>query len=162
MPYGLKDSKSMTERGRESIFQQILHLSVDVGFGWATPEEVDTLGAYPALQKSYSRALNEIRHVSIDHVIIDGDNLVNSWKGGIAALPKADRDHWQVSAASVVAKVFRDRLMVQESSKFPEYLWASNKGYGSGEHMQAIRTFGSLCRPGAYYHRKSYIKNIET
>lgn len=163
LPSGVNDSKKLTPHKRESLYMCLCAAAYDVGVGHAWPEEIDRLTPTVALQLSYTRALEELRHKP-EKLIVDGSNRVETWGGWQEVVPKADSKFKEVSAASIIAKVFRDRIMESYSRKFPAYGWDSNKGYGSEGHENAIRKFGPIW-PGAagngeYLHRRRYIHRI--
>lgn len=167
LPPGVKDSKKTTEAQRGSMFLPICAAAYDVGIGHAWPWEIDTIGPSEALQLMYRRALAELR-TRYDVLIIDGNVGVTSFQGlyrpsRIVLEPKADVNHAEVSAASIVAKWIRDEIMISLSKKYPQYLWDSNKGYGTRDHETAIRKFGLVINEknhGQYLHRKRYCKKF--
>lgn len=163
LPPTTTDSKKLTPTARSSLYLEIIAASYDVGVGHAWPEEIDQLTPMVALQLSYTRALEELRHKP-DRLIVDGSNHVESWTGYQDVVPKGDLKHREVSAASIIAKVFRDRIMESYSRRFPAYGWNRNMGYGSQEHEDAIRQHGPVVPDrggtGEYLHRRRYIHRI--
>ena len=162
LPPGVTDSKKVSERGRESLFLPICRVALDIGFGHAWPWEIDDLGPWEALQLSYTRALADLKFKP-DLLYVDGVNGVASWKGRQQVEPKADIRYKEVSAASIVAKVARDRSMRNLHMYFPKYLWDQNKGYGTQEHRDAILEHGLIMgekSPMTYIHRRRYCKGI--
>lgn len=163
IPQGTKDSKQVNKVNRERLYMDICAVSAEIGIGWAWPEEVDVLGPLPALQLSYRRALKELHHQP-ELLIVDGSNSTNrvqGYGGEQLVEPKADARHKVVSAASIVAKVFRDRLMEQESMKMRDkYGWARNSGYGTPDHEEAILKHGLLITRPFYFHRQRYCRKF--
>lgn len=163
LPSGVTDSKKLSEVKRETLYEELCVVPLDVGVGHAWPEEIDRLGPSPALQLSYRRALEELRHKP-DLLLVDGSNRVEGWGGEQRVVAKGDSLHREISTASIIAKVFRDRLMVSLSKRFPQYGWERNMGYGSHEHEQGIRKYGPVVPPpggsGPYQHRRRYIHRI--
>jgi len=122
--------------------------------GWAWPWEIDSLGVSPALQLCYARALAELR-VPPSTLIVDGSNHVGRYGGKQIVEPKADVNHIEVSAASMIAKHLRDTMMVDYGKQFPEYGFARNFGYGTHEHEEGIKTHG-ICS----IHRLLYVRKV--
>lgn len=164
LPTGVKDSKKTSEAQRDMMFFPLLNIAYDVGIGWAWPWEIDN-NPNQALQLSYTRAvegINPSRNPAI--LIVDGVNKVESWKGEQIVEPKADTNHWQVSAASIIAKVYRDTIMRELNLKFPVYNWGKNKGYGTDDHVKAIEKHGllvDLTDRSRYVHRQRYCRNFK-
>lgn len=149
-PAGLRDSKLLSEKRREELSPLAAGWSLHSAVGLATAEEVDTVGIMAALGLAGLRALTQLHeqgariHESV--VLLDG---AHDWLTPALSKPprvhtqvKADRDCASVAAASVIAKVHRDRIMRELDAVFPGYGWAGNKGYGSTEHFAAIDALG--------------------
>jgi ribonuclease HII len=146
------------------LFHPICRAVYDVGFGHAWPWEIDQYGPGEALQLSYRRALEEL-HPSRQPTLlyVDGSNHIAAWKGRQIVEPKADAKYKEVSAASIVAKVFRDTIMVNYAKTFRQYGWDQNKGYGTADHTEAIKRFGLLVdntRREVYLHRQRFCRNL--
>lgn len=167
LPQGVKDSKKTTEAERGMMYFHICSAAFDVGIGHAWPWEIDRMGYSDALQLTYRRALGELR-CSYDELIIDGNVGVKDFRGiykppRITLEPKADVNYREVSAASIVAKWFRDQIMISYSKLFPQYGWDENKGYGTAAHTAAIKQHGLLIDDAnfnRYFHRKQYCKKF--
>jgi ribonuclease HII len=167
LPKGVNDSKRTSTKTRDALYFQLCDTVFDKGLGVVHPWEIDELGPSRALQESYTRALAELRYTP-DVLIVDGSadfNKVQSFKGKQIVEPKADYNHQEVSIASMIGKVFRDRGMVQIAKEVKDkfgldYGWAENKGYGGAFHTQQILKHGLMIGPDKekYYHRKSYCK----
>ncbi|GAA4530665.1 ribonuclease HII [Brachybacterium paraconglomeratum] len=150
LPEGVRDSKKLTARRREALVEPLRAAAAGSAVGWASPGEIDEVGIMPALTRAALRAL-EALELEIDAILLDGDVDVLSAAlasaSGTAPLVElrvaADRDCASVSAASVLAKVARDALMVELDEQTPDYCWASNKGYGSAVHREAIDRLGA-------------------
>lgn len=164
LPSGVTDSKKLTLAKMESLFDHIVAATYDVGIGHAWPWEIDKMGATDALQMSYRRAIEDLCVARPTLLFVDGVHKVKAWEGQQIVKPKADLTYIYVSAASIIAKVWRDRLMSQMSKKFPKYGWDKNKGYGSEEHESAITQHGLIIseseRADQYIHRKRYCKKF--
>jgi ribonuclease HII len=165
MPVGLRDSKLLPEPAREALEplcrKWVLHSAV----GLASAEEVDTLGIMRCLGLAGARALAQLEEggaeISSSTLILDGNydylNPALYRPAHVVTRIKADRDCASVAAASVIAKVHRDRMMIAHDADYPGYGWVSNKGYSSREHFDAIAELG----PSAL-HRLTWLKESAT
>ena len=145
------DSKKLSESRREKVYQQILDTALYIGIGQATPEEIDEINILQATKKAMRQAAEQ---VPADVYLIDAvTNL--GLKGMEIPIIKGDATSYSIAAASIVAKVVRDRQMIQLDEIYPQYGFARNKGYGTAEHIAALKEIG-LCP----YHRRSFIKNF--
>lgn len=139
----LRDSKTLTATAREHLAERIHERALAVGIGQASAGEVDTLGLSVALQRSAQRALEAVNEVAVTSLLIDGNwDFCGFFDGPKTLITKGDRVSRSIAAASIVAKVYRDRLMVEAAESFPVYGFASNKGYLSTSHLEAINTHG--------------------
>jgi ribonuclease HII len=144
VPTGLADSKLMTPKRRESMVPTVKEWALAWGTGSASAQEIDAYGIMAALSLAGSRALASLG-VRPDVVILDGTtSFLVEEDGGprVITQVKADQTCASVAAASVIAKVERDALMVSLHKQFPQYGWNSNKGYGAKVHTDALRTYG--------------------
>ena len=145
------DSKKLSESRREKVYQQILDTALYIGVGQATPEEIDEINILQATKKAMRQAAEQ---VPADVYLIDAvTNL--GLKGMEIPIIKGDATSYSIAAASIVAKVIRDRQMIQLDEIYPQYGFARNKGYGTAEHIAALKELGSCP-----YHRRSFIKNF--
>jgi ribonuclease HII len=150
IPAGLTDSKKLTAQVREKLFPQILlH---DVGIGIASVEEIDTLNIRRANHLAMQRAIAGLRTTG-KTLLVDGNDIAafTEFAGTVEAIVGGDAKIPEISAASIVAKVTRDRIMHNLAQSFPEYGWASNQGYGTAAHAEAITRHGVT-----EHHRRSY------
>lgn len=141
---GLTDSKKLTKKKRELLEPLIYDIALGVGLGWVSAAELDEIGMSAALRLATIRAVQEIT-CTYDEIIIDGtvNFLKETGKGKyVKTMPKADLLIPSVSAASIVAKVARDRYMTEYGEKFPDYGFASHAGYGTAKHRAAIEVHG--------------------
>ncbi|MEV4667232.1 ribonuclease HII [Microbacterium sp. LWO12-1.2] len=159
VPEGLRDSKLVTERRRPDVAARAAAWVQASAVGWASAAEVDEVGIMRALGLAASRAVLGVvsQGASVENalVLLDGNHdyvsAVHPVPLRVRPVIKADRDCASVSAASVIAKVARDSLMVELHAGHPEYQWDRNKGYASAEHREAIRASGL-----SPYHRASW------
>ena len=137
---GVKDSKSLTAAQRELCNQEIHSCASAIGIGCVEPEEIDRVNILQATFKAMIQALENLR-CSPDFLLIDGPYklpLAIPQKG----IPRGDQRSLSIGAASIVAKVHRDRLMCEYHALYPAYGFAQNKGYGTAQHLQALRCHG--------------------
>ncbi|MCO1601111.1 MULTISPECIES: ribonuclease HII [Desulfosporosinus] len=146
---GLNDSKMLTESKREKLFIQIQKQAIDYAIGSAEPAEIDALNILQATKLAMKRSIEGLT-IRPHYLLIDALNLPDVQ---LPQLPLIGGDHLSASiaAASILAKVTRDRLMVQLHSLYPEYTFSKNKGYGTSEHMQVLKRLGPCP-----LHRKSF------
>lgn len=160
-PSGLRDSKMLSEKRREVLAPLSREWVLFSAVGLASPLEVDKLGISAALGLAGKRALGILHQAGANIrdsvVLLDGQfdwlNPALASRVAVTTRIKADRDCASVAAASVVAKVHRDHLMIDADAVTPGYGWAGNKGYGSAGHFAAIATLGVTD-----FHRRSWLK----
>jgi ribonuclease HII len=160
LPTGLRDSKMLAEKRREELAPLAAAWALHSAVGLASADEVDRLGIIACLGLAGKRALTLLHEsgarVAESVVLLDGSHdwltPALSSQLSVHTRVKADRDCGSVAAASVVAKVHRDRLMIEADRTTPGYGWASNKGYGSVGHYAAIDELGA-----SHLHRKSWL-----
>ena len=159
-PVGVRDSKLLSEKKRVELAPLLREWSVASAVGLASPQEIDELGIVHCLGLAAKRALGSLHGAGIpvaaSTILLDGNS---DWLNPILSTPldvrtrvKADRDCVSVAAASVIAKVHRDELMVAAHETRPDFGWAGNKGYGSTQHMEAVRTLGP-----SDFHRRTWL-----
>jgi ribonuclease HII len=144
VPEGIDDSKKLSKKRREALADAIYETAQAVGLGWVSANELDQLGMSEALREATRRAVLAI-HTPYHEIIIDG--TVNFLSGTplekyVTVSPKADSLFPSVSAASIVAKVARDRYMTKQDALYPNYGFAAHAGYGVARHRQAIEAYG--------------------
>lgn len=147
--HGLNDSKKLTARKRDRLFDVIYETAVSVGIGIVDPVEIDRINILQAALLSMRIAVNNLNPPA-DYLFVDGTCPVESSLPQ-EALKQGDGRCLSIAAASIVAKVTRDRMMSVYDREFPEFGFGRHKGYGTKAHCAAIRTYG-CCR----IHRKSF------
>lgn len=162
---GYKDSKKLTAGLREKLFESFIDAAIDVGLGVSLPEEIDREGIAVAHRWTLRRAIKDLE-VEPELVYLDGEKF-KLRRLGIPqrARNKADQTYWQVACASVIAKVWRDRLMQEYAAQYPGYSLETNAGYPTQAHIRAIgelgltpihrtRYAGKFSKEGAPYRSK--------
>jgi len=147
---GLDDSKKLSPKKREEIFEQINRSALAVGVGIVDHEKVDTLNILQATLMAMRQALNSLK-IKPDLVLVDGNIRVPGVEYEQRSIVDGDQKSAAIAAASVIAKVTRDRIMLEFAKEFPQYGFENHKGYGTKEHQEALASFGP-CR----IHRKSF------
>jgi ribonuclease HII len=148
VPPGLNDSKKLSEAARERLYAPII-ASARHGIGMASVAEIDSLNIHWATMLAMERAVAALGLVP-DHVLVDGNQLPR-WPHRATAIVKGDALSLSIAAASIIAKVTRDRLMVALDGECPGYGWARNKGYGTADHARGLAALGVTA-----HHRRSY------
>lgn len=149
----LNDSKQLSERKREELYDVIMKEAVAVGIGYASHERIDEINI---LQATYEAMRQAISNLSVQPDLLLNDAVtIPEVKIRQVPIIKGDAKSVSIAAASIVAKVTRDRLMVEYDKTYPEYHFADNKGYGAAAHIEALKKYGATP-----IHRKSFIKNF--
>lgn len=149
IPEGLNDSKALTARRREAL-HGLLIARAQVSIAHASVAEIDEMNILAASHLAMRRAIAGLP-VPPDHLLIDGNRLPSDLPCGAEAVVKGDARSLSIAAASIVAKVCRDRLMVDLAQQHPGYGWESNAGYGTKAHSEALRNLGV-----SPHHRRSF------
>lgn len=150
---GINDSKKLSEKRREALAPRIRELALAWGTGWVEPEEIDRINILNATKLAFCQAYEKMRF-PCPEVLVDA-------VGGLAiparqhAIIHGDALSYLIGAASILAKIERDHYMIRMHEVYPQYGFDRNKGYGTAEHMAALREFGPCP-----IHRRSFIKNI--
>jgi ribonuclease HII len=149
--YGLKDSKLLSPRQREILLPQILRNALTIGIGIARVEEIDKLNIHNAALQAMARAVSRLSPAA-DYILVDGRHKISlTSPAPQKAIKGGDRISLSIAAASVVAKVVRDRFMISLGERYPSYGFEKHKGYPTAEHREAIARFGALP-----VHRRSF------
>ena len=151
----INDSKQLTEQKREELYDQIMEQAVAVGVGVVSQERIDEINILQATFEAMRQAVGKLSVVPDlllnDAVTIPGLSMKQ------VPIIKGDAKSISIAAASIIAKVTRDRMMVELDQFYPDYGFAANKGYGSKQHIQALKEIGPCI-----LHRKTFIKNFCT
>lgn len=151
---GLNDSKKLTEKKREALFEIIKEKAIAYAIAEASPEEIDEINILNASMLAMRRAV-EALNVPADFALIDG-NCSRGFKIPTETVVKGDSKSYSIAAASILAKVTRDRQCIELDKLYPQYGIAKHKGYPTKEHMDAVRQYG----PAPIY-RKSFLKFLD-
>lgn len=149
----LNDSKQLSEKKREELYDIIMEKAVATGLGYVSPERIDEINILQATYEAMRQAIGKLT-VTPDLLLNDAVTIPEI---SIRQIPiiKGDAKSVSIAAASIIAKVTRDRLMVKYHEVYPEYGFAGNKGYGAKAHLDALKQYGPTP-----IHRKSFIRNI--
>lgn len=148
---GVADSKLLTPLTRKTLSRELLRCATAVGYGSANPQYIDSYGISTATQYAIRCAINSLPMIP-DYYLIDAFKIKDVTESQQHAIIKGDQTVYSIAAASILAKVYRDELMVKLHDEFAAYRWNSNKGYGTADHRKAIRLHGLT-----EHHRKSFI-----
>ncbi len=144
----IDDSKKLSESRREKLYDEIMKHALYVGIGEVTPGEIDEINILQATRKAMRAAASA---VPADIFLIDAVTDLGL-NGQEIPVIKGDASSYSIAAASIIAKVFRDRQMIKLDALYPEYGFARNKGYGTREHIEALKKYGPCP-----LHRRSFI-----
>ena len=140
---GLTDSKKLSEKKRNLFYDYIINNCVAYGIGIVSPEEIDEINIYEASRKAMIIAINKVREqINLEHVLIDAMPI--NIDIPTTSIIKGDAKSVSIAAASVVAKVTRDKMMYELDKKYPMYSFASHKGYPTKKHIEAIHKYGLI------------------
>jgi len=149
IPKGLNDSKQLSEEDREELYPRIMEMAVAVGVGQASVDEIDLVNIRQATHLAMARAVRALP-VAAQFALVDG-NDAPALPCKCDTLIKGDSRSVSIAAASIIAKVARDRLMALLHENHPVYGWRQNKGYGTPEHLTGLKTHGITV-----HHRRSF------
>lgn len=151
---GLNDSKKLSEKKREELFPVIKEKAVSFSIAFASIEEIEEYNILNATYLAMNRAIEGLG-IPADFALIDGNRVPTDIKIPCETVVKGDAKSASIAAASILAKVTRDRLMLEEDKKYPEYNFKKHKGYGTKEHTDAILKYGM-----SPIHRPSFLKKL--
>lgn len=150
---GVNDSKKLKEEIREELFDIIMEKAICCGVGIVDHEEIDRVNILQASLLAMRKAVSKLS-TKPNFILVDGNKSFYS-RTPIKTVIKGDSLSFSIAAASIIAKVTRDRIMKNESHKYPNYLWHINKGYATREHIEAIWKYGH-----SPLHRKTFLSKI--
>ena len=150
---GVNDSKKLTAKKREKLFDIIKNEAVCYSVAFASASEIDEINILNATHLAMTRAVEGLEKVP-EVVLVDGNSLPK-WYYNSEAIVKGDAVCHSIACASILAKVSRDRLMLLEAEKYPQYSFEKHKGYGTKVHVQALKEYGPCP-----IHRKTFLKKI--
>ena len=151
---GINDSKKVSEKKRELLYEQITKEAISYGVGIIWQDEIDRLNILNATKKGLTESLKKLT-VKPDLILVDALSNMDTLGIPYKSIIKGDAKAYSISAASIIAKVTRDRIMRELANDYPEYEFEVNKGYGTAKHIAAIKEKG-LCA----LHRRSFTKNF--
>jgi ribonuclease HII len=150
----LNDSKKLSEKKREQLYDVIMEKALAVGIGFSTQERIDEINILQATYEAMTKAVNNLS-VKPGALLIDAVHIPQLEDYKQISIIKGDAKSVSIAAASIIAKVTRDRVMKEMALKYPEYAFDSNKGYGTKAHIEALKKYGP-CE----IHRRSFIGNF--
>lgn len=150
---GLNDSKKLSEKKRELLFPVIQENALAFGIGFADEKEIDEINILQATFLAMRRAFDAMQR-RCDYVLVDGNRMPPMPVPGETVV-KGDAKSPSIAAASILAKVSRDRVMLEYAKQYPEYQFEKHKGYGTKAHVEALHAFGP-----SPIHRRTFLKKI--
>ncbi len=151
---GLNDSKKLSEKKREQLFDVICEKAVDYSIGIATEQEIDEINILNATFLAMHRAVEGLK-TKPDYALIDGNQYPRIPFVTEETVVKGDAKSMSIAAASILAKVSRDRFMLQKAKEYPQYQFEKHKGYGTKLHYEMLKEFGP-----SPIHRMSFLKKL--
>ncbi len=150
---GLNDSKKISEKKREKIYEEVKKQAIAYAVATATAEEIDEINIRNATYVAMNRAIENLKQKA-EYVLVDGD-FIKDCKYPYETIIKGDAKSASIAAASILAKVERDRYMLEVAEKYPQYGFEKHKGYGTALHIAKLKEYGE-CE----IHRKTFIKKF--
>ncbi len=151
---GINDSKKVSEAKREKLYDLIINEAISYGIGIIYQDEIDEINILQATKKGLTEAIKQME-VKPNIIMVDALSGIDTLGIPYKSIIKGDAKCYSISAASILAKVTRDRIMREWDKIYPEYGFGSHKGYGTAKHITAIREFGPCP-----IHRKTFIKKF--
>ena len=151
---GVNDSKKITENKRERVYEEIIKEAISYGVGIVDENKIDEINILQATKLGLTNSIKELEVIP-DIILVDALRGINTCNIPYKSIIKGDALSYSIAAASIIAKVTRDRIMKGYDKVYPEYGFAKHKGYGTANHIAAIREYG-ICP----IHRRSFLKNL--
>ena len=151
---GVNDSKKISEKKRERVFEEIVNTAISYSTGIVDQKTIDEINILNATKLAVKKAIESLE-IKPDLILVDALTNIETFGIPYKSIIKGDAKEYSIAAASIIAKVTRDRMMLEWDKVFPEYGFAKHKGYGTAEHIQALKE-NSPCM----LHRKTFIKNF--
>ena len=151
---GVNDSKKVSEKKREKLYDEITSEAIAWGVGIVDQNEIDEINILNATKKAVTMAISSLK-VKPDLILVDALTNIDTCGIPYKSIIKGDAKEYSIAAASIIAKVTRDRIMRQWDEVFPEYGFKGHKGYGTKKHIEALKEYGPCM-----LHRKTFIKNF--
>ena len=151
---GVNDSKKISEKKREKVYEQIIQEAISYGVGIVDEKGIDQINILNATKLALTTAIKSLE-VKPDLILVDALNNIDTCGIPYKSIIKGDAKEYSIAAASIIAKVTRDRIMKQWDEIYPEYGFEKHKGYGTAAHIQVIKEKGPCP-----IHRRSFIKNF--
>jgi len=151
---GVNDSKKISEKKRERVYEEIIQNAISYGVGIIDESTIDDINILQATKLGLTNSLKELK-VKPNLILVDALKNIDTLGIPYRSIIKGDATCYNIAAASIIAKVTRDKIMLEYDKVYPEYGFAKHKGYGTAEHIAAIKKYG-LCP----IHRRSFVKNF--
>ena len=151
---GVNDSKKISEKKREKIYEKIVDEAISYGIGIVYQDEIDEINILQATKKGLNLAIKQM-DIRPNIILVDALNNIDTCQIPYKSIIKGDAKCYSIAAASIIAKVTRDRIMKEWDNVYPEYGFASHKGYGTAKHIEALKKYGPCS-----IHRKTFIKKF--
>lgn len=151
---GVNDSKKISEKKREILYDKIIEEAVAYGIGIVDQEEIDNINILNATKCGLTKSLKLLK-IKPEMILVDALNNIDTIQIPFLSIIKGDQKSYSIAAASIIAKVTRDRIMRQWDEVYPEYGFLAHKGYGTAKHIEAIKQYGL-----SPLHRRSFCKKF--
>ena len=151
---GINDSKKISEKKRERLYDEILEQAISYGIGIIHQDEIDEINILQATKKGLNEAIKAMK-IKPEVILVDALEGIDTIGIPYKSIIKGDAKSYSIGAASIIAKVTRDRIMREWDKVYPEYGFAAHKGYGTAKHIEAIKKYGLTP-----IHRKTFCKHF--